>query len=74
MKNGSFYLNDSITNRGDGGVLNACPNLVYTIYYNASTNDKVAICDYDISKVKTAQNIPDIYIDRKDLIEMVILQ
>lgn len=64
-----FYVNDSITTRGDGGVLSARPNLGYTIYYNASTNDKVAICDYDISKVKTAQNIPDIYVDRKDLIE-----
>lgn len=64
-----FYINDSITTRGDGGVLSARPNLGYTIYYNASTNDKVAICDYDISKVKTAQNILDIYVDRKDLIE-----
>ena len=29
-----YYLNDPITTRGEGGTLNARPNLGYTIYYN----------------------------------------
>ena len=42
-----YYLNDSITTRGEGGILNARPNLGYTIYYNPETKEKIAIEDYD---------------------------
>lgn len=64
-----FYINDAITTRGDGGVLSARPNLGYTVYYNPQTNDKIAICDYDISKAKIAISIEELYTDNIELIE-----
>lgn len=64
-----FYINDAITTRGDGGVLSARPNLGYTVYYNPQTNDKIAICDYDISKAKIAISIEELYTDNTELIE-----
>lgn len=64
-----FYINDAITTRGDGGVLSARPNLGYTVYYNPQTNDKIAICDYDISKAKIAVSIEELYTDNTELIE-----
>lgn len=53
-----YYLNDPITTRGDGGTLNARPNLGYTIYYNPETGDFFAKQDYDIQLAKT-ENIED---------------
>ena len=47
-----YYLNDPITTRGEGGTLNARPNLGYTVYYNPQTKDKVAIADYDVEMAK----------------------
>lgn len=43
-----FYINDAITTRGEGGTLNARPNLGYTVYYNPETKDKIAVCDYNV--------------------------
>ena len=63
-----YYLNDAITTRGEGGVLSARPNLGYSVYFNSTTNDKVAICDYDISKATTARDYEEIYTIREDLI------
>lgn len=40
-----YYVGDAITTRGEGGTLNARPNLGYTIYYNPNTDDKIAIAD-----------------------------
>lgn len=65
-----FYINDSITTRGEGGTLSTRPNLGYTVYFNPITNEKIAICDYDISKAKTAVQYEDLYITREDLISM----
>ena len=56
-----YYINDSITTRGDGGVLSARPNLGYTVYYNPKTKDKKAVCDYDVSKSKIATDYNEIY-------------
>lgn len=64
-----YYLNDSITTRGEGGTLNKRKNLGYTIYYNPSSDDKIAIMDYDIDLVGTSEREEDIYITRQDLIE-----
>ena len=38
-----YYIGDAITTRGEGGTLNARPNLGYTIYYNPDTDNKIAI-------------------------------
>lgn len=63
-----YYINDSITTRGDGGVLKARPNLGYTVYYNPQTKDKIAICDYDISKATTASDYEELYTDNSELL------
>ncbi|MDX9798830.1 MAG: site-specific DNA-methyltransferase [Bacteroidales bacterium] len=63
-----YYLNDSITTRGEGGTLKARPNLGYTVYYNPVNHDKIAECDYNISKAQTAQDYNDIYETNMDLI------
>lgn len=68
-ENGMFYLiNDSITTRGEGGVLNARPNLGYTVYFNPENNEKIGIQDYDIDLARNSNDY-SIYSDRKDLIE-----
>lgn len=56
-----YYLNDPITTRGEGGTLNARPNLGYTVYYNPYTLDKVAVTDYDIEKAKTLNDEDKVY-------------
>ena len=62
-----YYINDSITTRGEGGTLNARPNLGYTVYYNPTTGDKLAIADYDIELARTS-NSTEIYHHDKRLI------
>jgi adenine-specific DNA-methyltransferase len=64
-----YYLNDAITTRGEGGTLRARPNLGYTVYYNPETGDKLAVCDYDVSKATEANDYDEIYTPRSDLIE-----
>ena len=64
-----FYINDAITTRGEGGVLNARPNLGYTFYYNPITKDLKPIMDYDIEKAKTSNVISEIYTDNQELID-----
>lgn len=63
-----YYINDAITTRGEGGTLNARPNLGYTVYYNPSTKDKIAIADYDVEKARTS-NSTDIYHHDEHLIQ-----
>jgi len=68
-ENGEFYyINDAITTRGDGGILNARPNLGYTVYYNHVTKDKIGVCDYDIELAKTSNDMSLIYNDNLELI------
>ncbi|PIC74003.1 hypothetical protein CSV76_05765 [Sporosarcina sp. P17b] len=63
-----YYLNDPITTRGEGGVLNARKNLGYTVYYNPTTKDKKAVCDYNIELAKTSNDEDELYTDNEDLI------
>ncbi|MBS7008780.1 site-specific DNA-methyltransferase [Anaerostipes sp.] len=56
-----FYIGDAITTRGEGGTLNARPNLGYTVYFNPETNDKIGLPDYDIELAKTSNSIDEIY-------------
>lgn len=68
-ENGKFYyINDSITTRGEGGTLNARPNLGYTVYYNPKTKEKKAILDYDIELAKKSNDAEKIYLDKIELI------
>lgn len=64
-----YYLNDPITTRGEGGTLNARPNLGYTVYYNPQTKDKVAIADYDVEMAKTSNRYDVVYSDNQELIK-----
>lgn len=63
-----YYLNDAITTRGDGGILNARSNLGHTIYYNPDTKDKIAVCDYDIELAKTSNDLNTVYSIDSELI------
>lgn len=68
-ENGRFYyLNDPITTRGEGGTLNARPNLGYTIYYNPETGDFFAKQDYDIQLARTENIENKVYHNDIDLI------
>lgn len=64
-----YYIGDAITTRGEGGTLNARPNLGYTVYYNSKTGDKVAIADYDVELAKTSNSREKIYSHRKDILQ-----
>ena len=64
-----FYLNDPITTRGEGGTLNARPNLGYTVYYNPLTKDKIAVSDYDVVMAKTSNDEDALYREDKTLID-----
>lgn len=63
-----YYINDAITTRGDGGTLNARPNLGYTVYYNPVTKHKIGVVDYDIELAKISNDEKKIYIDNVALI------
>ena len=63
-----YYINDSITTRGNGGTLNARPNLGYTVYYNPITKQKIGVMDYDRELAKTSNDEAKVYNDRIDLI------
>lgn len=63
-----YFINDAITTRGEGGILNARANLGYTVYFNPETNDKIAVFDYDIELAKTSNNESELYKTDEDLI------
>lgn len=65
---GFYYLGSSITTGGAGGTLNNRPNLGYTIYYNPSTLDKIAVFDYDKALAKSSNDEEKIYHDNINLI------
>lgn len=64
-----YFLNDSITTRGEGGTLNSRPNLGYTIYYNPSTKDFFPLEDYDKEEAKINNNISEVYRTDEKLID-----
>ncbi len=63
-----FYLNDSITTRGEGGTLNARPNLGYSFYYNPQTKALLPIADYDIELARNSNDESLIYSSNEELI------
>ncbi|MBC7523267.1 MAG: hypothetical protein H7239_02350 [Flavobacterium sp.] len=63
-----YYLNDSITTRGEGGILNARQNLGNTIYYNPVTKDIIAICDYDVELAKISNDEKSLYNNDSELL------
>lgn len=64
-----YYLNDSITTRGEGGTLNARHKLGYTFYYNQETKDLKPVADYDLELAKVCNNESQIYTNDSSLIE-----
>ena len=56
-----YYINDAITTRGEGGTLNARPNLGYTVYYNPRTGDKTGIVDYNVDLARTSNSVKELY-------------
>lgn len=64
-----YFLNDYITTRGEGGILNARPNLGHTIYFNPESQDIVAIRDYDLELAKVSNDEDEVYGIDQDLID-----
>ncbi len=64
-----YYLNDSITTRGEGGTLRKRKNLGYTVYYNPTTGDKMGVMDYDIEKALISDDENEVYTTCEALIE-----
>lgn len=64
-----YYISDAITTRGEGGTLNARPNLGYTIYFNPETLEKIAIVDYDIELARISNSVDEIYNHDKELLD-----
>ena len=64
-----YYLNDSITTRGEGGTLNARPNLGYSFYYNPETKELVPLADYDVEIARTSNIIEEVYTDNEEMIK-----
>ncbi len=66
---GRCYTRGSgIVTGGQGGTLNARPNLGYTIYYNEKTDDKIAVADYDVDLAKKSNDESQIYTEDERLI------
>lgn len=63
-----FYLNDSITTRGEGGTLNSRHNLGYTFYFNPETCHLVPIVDYDLEKACECNDEDSVYSTDKSLL------
>jgi len=63
-----FYKGSGITTGGEGGILNARPNLGNTIYYNPETKELIGKQDYDIEKAKITNIENEVYQDDTDLI------
>lgn len=63
-----YYLSGSLTTGGEGGILNARPNLGYTIYYNPNTKDIKALVDYDKELAKNSNDESLVYKNNNELI------
>lgn len=63
-----YYLNDSITTRGEGGTLNARPNLGYSFYFSPDTGNLLPVIDYDIELARTSNDENLVYKDNSDLV------
>ena len=56
-----YVIKDPITTRGDGGTLNQRKNLGYSVYYNPTSRDFIAVQDYDIDLAETSNVESDVY-------------
>ena len=63
-----YYINDSITTRGEGGTLRKRPNLGYSFYVNPETLAFKAIRDYDPSNILSYYDESKVYQDNQNLI------
>lgn len=63
-----YYLGDSITTRGEGGILNSRKNLGYTIYYNPESGDFKGEIDYDVELAKTINDESKLYVTKSELV------
>lgn len=64
-----YYLNDPITTRGEGGTLNARPNLGYSFYFNPSTDELLPVADYDIELARTENDEDAVYTSNDELLK-----
>lgn len=64
-----YYLNDPITTRGEGGTLNARPNLGYSFYYNPSSDELLPVADYDIELARTENDEDAVYASDSELLK-----
>lgn len=64
-----YYLNDSITTRGEGGTLNARPNLGYTVYFNEEKGNFLVEADYDVELAKNSNDVTKIYKTDEELVK-----
>ncbi len=64
-----FYKGSGITTGGEGGTLNARPNLGATIYYHPETKAINVVQDYDIEKAKIENEENIVYTDSQDLLD-----
>ena len=68
-ENGKYYYKGSgIVTGGQGGTLNKRKNLGYTIYYNKTTKDKIAIQDYNLSLAETSNDESLVYSTKNEYI------
>ena len=65
-----YYFNDSITTRGEGGVLRKRPNLGYSFYINPNTLDFVTLMDYDPMHIISFTDEAKVYTDDKQIMQM----
>lgn len=63
-----YYINDSITTRGEGGTLRKRPNLGYSFYVNPKTLDFKPIHDYNPSSILSYYDESKVYEDNHNLI------
>lgn len=67
--NKHYYLNDSITTRGEGGTLSKRENLGYTVYFHQETNEFKGVNDYDTDLAKTSNDENEVYTDVQSLLD-----
>jgi len=64
-----YYIGAGITTGGEGGVLNARPNLGYSIYYNSKSGDFFGVSDYDKSLARVSNREDEIYKTNENLLK-----
>lgn len=63
-----YYLNDTITTRGEGGTLRKRPNLGYSFYVNPNTLDFKTVRDYDSTNIPSYTDETQVYKNNQDII------